>query len=409
MSKLPPRVIPLSALRVGMHVIKLDISWLASPFISHNRKIKNLNDIELLKKSGVRNVTIDPNRGLNFDEIESSYALRPPDSLQPSSPPDPASPEKLLHQELSAAKKIRDEVTRAVDELHRELNAGNRISTESIAPHIEHTLASLRRNNQALLNLAHISARSQKINDHTFSTFCIALNLAQILDYSDDDIEALGIAALVHEVGWTQIPIHLMGKLTRYNPTEKKLVEKHTEIALKTLSQCSFPATSLRIVAEHHELCDGQGYPYKLHSAQIHPLSKLFAVVDHYDALVHQLVDMPGMLPATAIKQLHSGAEKKAYDQAMVAQLISLLGIYPVSSAVKLNDGSLGLVRCVPPNDHLRPLVEIRIDASGKVLDTPTFIDLASEHAQREEITIDSVIDPKSYPNKISHRLSFDI
>lgn len=403
MAALPLRKISIDELRVGMHVISLDISWFDSPFLRQKRTIKTPKDIALLRKAGVKSLTIDPNKGIT---PETPDAEKQPQKAPTAPPKESTSPEneelpvpksaaqEALERELKNAENIRNQVFKAIDDLQHELNNGRPVDTSQLTPLIDQTLESLKQNDSALMNLAHIQRRSKKLREHTFSTFCLTLHLAQYLKIAADDIEALGIAALLHEIGWAQIPIQLMGKRNAYTENERKLIQQHTEIALNLLKNGEYPNLSLRIIAEHHELCDGNGYPKGLVGAQIHTLSKLFTVVDRYDEMVHQLTDAPGMLPHTALKHLYKASESKKYAINAVSGLISVLGVLPISSAVKLNDGTAGIIIGVHRDHPIKPLIEIRIDADGKVLDTPYCVDLANTPEKYKGLAIDHVFEP---------------
>ena len=431
MAKLPLKTIPLSSLTVGMHIAKLDIPWIKSPFITHSRLVKSSKDIDLLKQAGVNTIIIDPNKGEN---TSSSTAPTPEADTQAAvsetrkenahtsqqTPPTDANESPAETTELNAkekaralahdieqAKKVRDHVRQSISLALDKLAAGNSVDREELSPLIDKTLASIEQNNQALLNIVHSNGRTQKLADHTFSTFCLTLDLARNMQLAHEEIEALGIGALLHEAGWAHIPLHLMGKRSPYTTTERKLIEKHTVLAMRALTQCDLPALAHRIIAEHHELCNGQGYPRKLNDEQIHPLSKLFTVVDQYDERVHQLSDQNGLTPTGALRKLYLDAEKNVYDTDAVGQLIALLGVYPISSVVTLNDGSIGIVREVPANAPLQPLIEVRIDAHGNALNKPFYQDLAHTADDEQALRITQVVDLSNLPPQHQQRLQF--
>lgn len=382
-----------------------------SPFLTHSRKIKSVKDIQLLEKSGAKVVTIDPNKGVDLTEDKDGEAKAASEAeAEPAESPE-ATPELSplsLEKEMSAAINVRSKIKKAVTDLQNDLGAGRKVSIEKLSPLLDQTLESLERNNQALLNLAHLSQRSQKLADHTFSTYCIALNLAQRQSVPPEEIEALGIAALVHEAGWAQLPLQLMGKRKPYTAMEVKLLEKHPQVGIDSLRKSELPELSLRIVHEHHELCDGSGYPQQLKKDDIHYLSRLFSIVDRYDEMVHQLTDQPGMLPTNALRALYMQGEKGIYDKEAISSLISLLGIYPVSTAVRLNSGAKGIVREVPQENHLMPVVELHYDAKGKELSTPIRVSLA-EQTNDEELVIETVINPCNAKDDPARRLFLDI
>ncbi len=419
MTKKPLRKIELEQLEVGMYVTKLDISWMDSPFLSHSRKIGSIKDISLLKKAGVKILTIDPNKGQDATETqphETAKRQNTPETKDVANEnrlPDQSVPkktkEKVLAEEINSALEIRSQVKKAIINIHRDLNSGGLFNSNEVYPLIENTLDSLERYHHALFNLAHISKRNQKIADHTFSTFCITLSLGKKCSLSDEEIEALGVAALVHEVGWSHIPVSLMGKRMQYTNAEIKLIQQHSKTSLKAIEKCDISRVSKRIVAEHHELCDGSGYPNQLKSEQIHPLTKMLSVVDRYDELVNQLNDKPGMLPTNALRHLYLCAQKKIYDAECVSALISLLGVYPVSSAVELSNGALGVVREVPLDNNLKPLVEIRVDPQNQRLDIPYYIDLACDQSQENSVSITRVIDPTDSKEPYHRSLTLDI
>lgn len=416
-AKKPLKEISVTQLTTGMYVVKMDISWMDSPFFANSRKIKSIKDVALLEKAGARRVTIDPNKGEDIkspvpssDNASPTSGAEDARNIPTNEPQDKSiSSGQALDIELNAAIHLRNQIKKTVQELQNELGAGKPVTHALMTPMLDLTLESLERNNQALLNLAHISQRSQKVADHSFATFCIALNMAQIAERNEEEIEALGIAALLHESGWSQIPLQLMGKRQNYTPSEEKLIEKHTDIGLRLLQSSDIPPLAMRIIAEHHELNNGTGYPNKLSGDQIHPLSQLFSVVDRYDELVHQLNDKPGMLPTNALRTLYMYAEKGYYCSANVAQLIALLGIYPVSSAVRLSNGMKGIVRTVPPHHHLQPTIEIFYSEKGKALEQAFFLDLLEESKRGCDIQIEHIIDPKDFHDDPHHKLTLDI
>ena len=59
------RTIPLSDLRVGMYLIGVDRSWLHTPFLRHKFEISAQSEIDTLRASGISQVTIDTDRGLD--------------------------------------------------------------------------------------------------------------------------------------------------------------------------------------------------------------------------------------------------------------------------------------------------------------------------------------------------------
>lgn len=410
--------ISISQLRAGMFVVRLDIPWIESPFVRHSRLIKSQAEIDKLVGAKVKQLIIDLNKGCGPEVPSSEETLtaevehnepepneQAPDEL--ASPPDqpafnaPVSMKEEMSEAKALRSKIRDVMGNILESLERELP----IQSAELSPLIDHTLASIERNNQALLCLAHLNGKTQKLTDHAFSTFCLSLNLASSLNLSSEDRHTLGLTALLHEAGWVQIPQQLMGKRTRYSGNEQKLVQAHLAIGQKILKKTDTPERVLRLILEHHELMDGSGYPKHLKGEQLDPLSSLFSVVDRYDEMVHQLTDQPGMLPTNALRKLYVEADAGKYDKAAVTSLIASLGIYPVTSAVMLNTGEKAIVKEVCPDAHLLPLLEIHYDSKGKPLPEPLLVNLKEQREDEAQRSIVSVLDPQSPTDDPARRL----
>lgn len=397
--------IPLAQLAPGMFVIKLDIPWMQSPFFKHSRLISSSDDIAKLRSAGVKVVTIDlergsgpqaPNKPIRQDKSTSAETV--------------SSPSAELHtlsegfrKELQVAERLRSEIRNVVRDMNEKLDRNLPADTQSIVPLVDQTLASLQRNQRALQTFVHLTGKSQKLIDHAFGIFCLALNLATVLKVPKEQMTPLGLAALLHDSGWLQLPLHLMGKRADYSVAEKKLMQSHVDLGLRVLSSSGLDELTRRIIAEHHELCDGSGYPCQLTKEAIHPVSQILSVVNTYDEWVHQLADKPGMLPTKALRTLYRLAEEGKYSLECVAGLISLLGVYPVTTAVLLNTGEKAVVEEVHADAHLTPVVRIEYDQNNRPLRVPLKQDLRLNSAENRSIV--AVLDPSNPADDPAQRL----
>ncbi|TVZ39095.1 HD-GYP domain-containing protein (c-di-GMP phosphodiesterase class II) [Alteromonadaceae bacterium 2753L.S.0a.02] len=405
--------IQLSQLMPGMFVVKLDIPWIESPFLKHSRLITSIDDINKLRKAGVRQVIIDTEKG----DVPTASQNKTPTPGKVLTENKEISPNKLkqadnasasgLAKELDVAVKLRSEIKNTVRTINDKLERNLPINSDALLPLIDDTLLSLQRNDQALLNLVHLTHKSQKLIDHAFGTFCLALNLAVTVNFDTEERQALGIAALLHETGWLQLPLHLMGKRTEYTKSERALVQSHIEMGLRLLKESEIPSLSRRIIEEHHELCDGSGYPKGRDAQNTHRASKLFCVVDTYDEWVHQLLDKPGSLPTNALRALYKLAEQGRYDIEFVAGLINILGVYPISSAVLLSTGEKAVVEEVHREAHLSPVVRIEYDVNGRPLKNALRVDLRGPEAEGRIIKM--VLDPSDPAEDPLKRLHLEV
>lgn len=411
------KAVSIDQLRIGMYVTKLDIAWLDSPFLSHSRLIRQAEDITALRAAGVKKLVIDLQRGAALEEEMPSTpeetvapaAVAVATKAAPAGPPADSGTQKPavktdFAREMAAAVQLRGKIKKAVENLQRAFEVETPIQVADLVPLVDATLQSLARNDQALMSLVHLSRKSQKIADHVFGSFCLVLNLALVRQIPESEREQLALAALLHEAGWAQLPVNLVGKRTRYSPKETKLVLQHTLIGDRVLARSELPELTRRLVAEHHELLDGSGYPRGLKGAQIHPLSQLLSVVDAYEERVHQLCDEPGLTPTNALRSLYRDAERGAFSPEVVAAFIGMLGIYPTTALVLLNTGEKALVKQHDPDAPLSPRILVLTDAQGGLIQPPLAVDLREQGGEPVR-AIESALDPHSPAAEFMRRL----
>lgn len=406
------RKIAISQLRQGMFIHELDIPWMQSPFLRHRRKITTDNDIALLKKAGVRELAIDLARG---DDISTKTESTAEQQLQPTpsdtiDEPATNTPIELLSdtttasnpkvdqkvplkEELKIAKVLQGKIGQLVNQLGSMVREGRAISVASIRPVLDDAKDSLSRNDQALLTMLHLHRQDIKLSDHGFGVFAVVLPLAMRMGCDEEQINELGMAALLHDTGWSRLPMHLFGKNKAYSATEKKLIEQHPAIVENVLNKSpDIPEAVKHLVSQHHELKDGSGYPRKLKGDDISPLVEILQVADFYDEYIHGLTDKPGMLPANALKVLYQSAKKGLYKETTISELIHVMGIYPLTSAVQLTSGEKALVIEIDKEQPLSPQVKVIYEANGQQCLSTRVIDLASD--ENKDLKVTGVIEP---------------
>jgi len=298
-----------------------------------------------------------------------------------------------LNEELKVARVLQGKISRMVNELGNLVKEGRPIAVQTINPLIDEARDSLVRNDQALLTMLHLHRQDIKLSDHGFGVFAVVLPLAMRLGRSDQDISDLGLAALLHDTGWARLPIHLLGKNKAYTEMEQKLIHQHPGIVKKVLQQSEdVPENVIKLVTQHHEFSDGSGYPKHLKDTEIFELVEILQVADFYDEFIHGLTDKPGMLPVNALKLLYQLTRKGQFREEIVGELIHVMGIYPLTSAVRLSSGEKGLVIEIDKQKPLFPQVKIIYEADGKRCIDERIVDLS--HCEQDDLRVAGVIEP---------------
>ena len=156
---------------------------------------------------------------------------------------------------------------------------------------------------RSILNSATVASEIAKLRDFETGAHLermalyarlIALGIAEDYGLSDEQIEHIYLFAPLHDIGKVGIPDDILLKPGKLTPEERKIMQGHVqlgvELAEKVLGRLcvrTLPdsAVMMNIIAAHHELLDGSGYPQGLSSDQIPIEARIITVADIFDAL----------------------------------------------------------------------------------------------------------------------------
>jgi putative two-component system response regulator len=165
-----------------------------------------------------------------------------------------------------------------------------------------------------------IEARDPFEGGHCARVSNNAVRFGKSLGLGQDDLEALKIGGLVHDIGKLGIPESILSKPGPLDSEETRIMEQHTILG----EQICAPLKSLRhvlpLIRSHHERMDGSGYPDGLKGNQIPLTVRILQIVDICDALTsdrayRRIVSLPN-----ALVTLYEEAERGWLDEALVAQ-----------------------------------------------------------------------------------------
>ena len=111
--------------------------------------------------------------------------------------------------------------------------------------------------------------------------------VAERLELSPAQREALELGALLHDIGDIRIPEAVLRKPGPLTPEEHALVEQHPAWGNEILEIVPLLTPALDVVGSHHERYDGKGYPQGLRAEEIPLAARIFSVVDALDAMTH--------------------------------------------------------------------------------------------------------------------------
>lgn len=120
---------------------------------------------------------------------------------------------------------------------------------------------------------------------HSESVAKYSKQLAEYIKISDNEVNEIYWAALVHDVGKILIDKNIINKVGKLTNEEYEIIKKHPEFGYESLNKSKITKNIAKYVLYHHERIDGKGYPMGLIGSEIPFESKIIAIADSYDAM----------------------------------------------------------------------------------------------------------------------------
>jgi HD domain len=151
-----------------------------------------------------------------------------------------------------------------------------RLANQNLRRAHKHTIAALSRS---------IEAKDLYTGGHTERVAAVAVGIARRLGFRDEELDAIEIGALLHDIGKIGIPEHVLRKPGRLNEEEWKLIRTHPLISDYILSELDLHPFVRECARSSHERIDGTGYPDGLRGDDIPLPARIVLAADALDAL----------------------------------------------------------------------------------------------------------------------------
>jgi len=130
-----------------------------------------------------------------------------------------------------------------------------------------------------------IDAKSPWTAGHSERVARMSLSIAQVLGLDRLDLDTIHRGGLLHDIGKIGVPVHILDKPGRLDDDEARIMQDHVIVGARILEPLTALSAVMPIVLQHHERVDGSGYPKGLTGEQMHPLARIVAVADAFDAI----------------------------------------------------------------------------------------------------------------------------
>jgi len=189
---------------------------------------------------------------------------------------------RIIPVEIHSSPVIEDDKLKAIQVTARDITARRRME-EELRANLKKFQKSLRGTVFALTSL--IKVRDPYTASHQRRVKQLCLAIAKEMGLSEKTINALEVAAAIHDIGKIYVPAEILTKPDRLSKVEFAMIREHPKIGYDILKEIEFPWPVAKIVLQHHERMDGSGYPQGLSGEDIILEARILAVADVVEAM----------------------------------------------------------------------------------------------------------------------------
>jgi HD-GYP domain-containing protein (c-di-GMP phosphodiesterase class II) len=384
---------PVSQLKPGMYVCRLDKPWTESPFLfqgfliedetlihqltceceyvyideakqdekiiqlaaSKEKSSFSLKSLFGLKETTAHSTEIKREKTHSLkDIVEQKVAtetIKPPAKLMP------------FDKEMGFAKQTHAKIDSLMQEFTTQVKEGGAVDILIARQAIYDCMASVLRSPDAMLLVTRLKNKHKSVWQRSMNDCVLAISLGRYLNLNDADLVTVGMSALLHDIGNLKISKQDLEQAEN----KKELIQSHTRLGYDILINC--PGVLGEIVADvaysHHEQLDGFGFPRGLHGEQISPYTRMISIVDKYNSLTADTSAKEGLTHYEAITLMLKKANT-CFDETLLNSFNHCIGTYPIGCVVEMNTGEIALVVEINQEQRLRPKVLLLTTADKK-------------------------------------------
>lgn len=282
-----------------------------------------------------------------------------------------------LKKHTKTARKTHKKSSRAVKSVLDKVMLGEDFDSYSVKGVVKEMVREVLTNEEAMLMMIMLKNSDDHLAQHSLNVSILSIGFARYLGYSEQQIEDIGLGAMLHDVGKTRIEKALLNKKGELTQEEIQAIGMHPQYAYQILqSKKDLPPAVIDIAVCHHERLGGQGYPRGLKEEQISQRVRLVSLIDTFESVTTNQPYREAISVVEAYKILMQGKGQK-YDEKLVLKFIEWRGIYPAGTIVEMKNGEVGIV--VSGNrkgNKLKPKVLLVLD-EDKEPRKPRLVDLS--------------------------------
>lgn len=268
--------------------------------------------------------------------------------------------ERLKDVDIEDAKlnELKIDAVKVMTKVVKFVNGGKIIDLKGASEVVENMIYNMVNLEYINNGLMDIKTYDNYIFVHSIDVATMAMFMGLDLKLKKSDIIDLGLAALLHDIGMVNI-----SKIELKNDSSK--IKEHPTLGqIILMKNYKINEKVIRGVLEHHERCDGSGYPQSLKGNEISILGKILGVCDSYDRLIS--LKNSKLVKANEAYNIILSKGAMSFDSDVIKSFRRTFSVYPLGSCVRLSNGIEGYVIKQNKGYPDRPIIRVVYDSITK-------------------------------------------
>jgi HD-GYP domain-containing protein (c-di-GMP phosphodiesterase class II) len=281
------------------------------------------------------------------------------------------------------AKRTYERSVAVTKEVIGSIRMGRSASVKKVKRAVQGIVDQVLSNEVSLVGLTTIRDYDEYTFTHSVNVCIFAVAIGKRLGLGRLQLFDLGLAALLHDVGKSRVPLDILTKHGNLTDDEWRIMQSHPWLGVLTLfglrGYGEVPYRGMIVAHEHHMKTDLSGYPKAIRPRTLSVFAKIVAVADGFDAATtRRTYQTVPMQPDEVLREMWENP-RRGLDPVLVKALINLVGIYPVGTCVILDTYEVAVVHAANSDlTHIhRPIVRLAVGPEGQRIAAPPLVNLA--------------------------------
>ncbi|MGP8153457.1 MAG: HD-GYP domain-containing protein [Smithella sp.] len=297
-------------------------------------------------------------------------------------------------EEKRKAAKLFLEAIVAIKEMVKNVHSGKTVNMRRINTVVQNMVDNILANRDTLIALTNLKMHNEYTFAHCVNTSIFAISLAVHLSLEKTQIAALGVSAMLHDIGKVRIQPEIINKTGNLTDEESEALKRHPIEGALILSDIQAITKIAMVTAfEHHQHGGVDGYPQIDGHVQQHPFSQIISIADAYEVLTARRVYYNVKMPPDQVISLLAKKRESDFNAVLVKAFINMIGIFPIGTLLNLSSGEVGLV-AHQTSDLMRPRVLLLTKFDGSEKESGEEISLLETTDGKYKRDVAGTIDP---------------